>query len=221
MNSLKQRSTGGTGMRLLVAFIAVASLVLIIDAISRTSFQDVTSTQPLTLTVDEIAHMRYMREEEKLAHDVYLHFSNIWGNPVFGRIAQAEQRHTDAVLALLNAYKVPDPSAHKGLGEFVDPRLADLYRTLINKGEASVLAALMVGGLIEEVDIADLEIATASTQRPDLIQVYTTIHRGSRNHLRAFAKVLEQMGVTYQPQKLSASEVQGIITTPMEGGPPK
>ena len=217
MKSLKQRSTGVTGMWLLVVFIAVASLLLIIDSISRPAFQVVSRNQPLALTVDEIAKMRYMREEEKLAHDVYLHFSNIWGNPVFGRIAQAEQRHTDAVLALINTYKVPDPSAYKGAGEFADPKLADLYRTLINKGEASALAALKVGGLIEEVDIADLEIATASTQRPDLIQVYTTIHRGSRNHLRAFAKVLGQMGVTYQPQKLSASEVQGIITTPMEG----
>jgi hypothetical protein len=78
----------------------------------------------------------------------------------------------------------------------------------------------MAGGLIEEVDIADLEFATSSTSKPDIIQVYNNIHRGSRNHLRAFAGTLAQLGVVYQPQKLSAAEVRRILLSPMENGPP-
>ena len=46
------------------------------------------------------------------------------------------------------------------------------------------------------------------------------IHRGSRNHLRAFARTLAQNGITYQAQKLKFAEVQAILSTPMENGPP-
>ena len=191
-----------------------------ISVAGRASVMMSTPAANSTLSAHEIAHMRYMREEEKLAHDVYQHFANIWGTPIFGKIAQAEQRHTDAVLRLLNTYSLPDPSAHKDAGEFTDPQLASLYAALIEKGGESPANALMVGGLIEEVDIADLENATASTQRPDIIRVYTTIHRGSRNHLRSFAKALGRMGIAYIPQKLSLAEVQNILNTPMETGPP-
>ena len=172
------------------------------------------------LTEPEVAHMRYMREEEKLAHDVYVAMVNLWGAPIFGRIAQSELRHTEAVGRLLSAYGVPDPSLHRGPGQFEDENLAALYAALIKKGSQSVEQALWVGGLIEEVDIADLEHAVSSTTKPDIIRVYTNIHRGSRNHLRQFAGSLQQMGVAYAPQKLPAAEVQGILTTLMENGPP-
>jgi hypothetical protein len=173
------------------------------------------------LTAHEIAHMRYMREEEKLAHDVYQSFSGTWGVPVFGKIARAEQRHTEVVLGLLVFYGIPDPAANLGPGQFADPRLASLYSTLIEKGATSLTDALMVGGLVEEVDIADLENAVASTNRPDIIRVYENIHRGSRNHLRSFAGNLARSGIAYHPQKLGAAEVQSILSSPMENGPPR
>ena len=222
------RTSGSVTMWGLVLFMALALVILAIDHWTAPSpvanGPAVIAMVPVVgqsnLSDHEVAHMQYMREEEKLAHDVYLHFANIWGRPIFGKIAQAEQRHTDAVRTLLTAYGVADPSLHKGDGEFVDPTLSGLYRDLIKKGELSLTDALMVGGLIEEVDIADLEKATASTRRPDIIRVYTTIHRGSRNHLRSFARNLAQSGVGYAPQKLPAAEVQGILTSPMETGPP-
>ncbi len=172
------------------------------------------------LTEHEIAHIRYMREEEKLARDVYLALANQWNIPVFSKIAQAEQRHMDAVLGLLNRYGIPDPAANTEIGQFMDPSLASLFNTLMKKGSLSSTDALQVGGLIEEVDIADLEYAVASTNRNDIIRVYQNIHRGSRNHLRAFAGTLAQHGVVYQPQKLNSTEVQSILSSPMENGPP-
>ena len=173
-----------------------------------------------TLDQHEIAHMRYMREEEKLARDVYTVFSGYWGGPVFSQIATAEQRHMNAVLGLLQRYGIPDPVANAGLGQFTDSNLISMYETLVRKGEKSYADALYAGGLIEEVDIADLTFAISSTNRPDIIRVYNNIHRGSRNHLRAFAGALVQLGIPYQPQKLSAAEVQAILTSPMENGPP-
>jgi hypothetical protein len=225
----------------LAIFLIFSTAILIIDKIARisapSSAHQIETVQAIAvggratlgsslavpgsvLTVHEIAHMRYMREEEKLAHDVYLLLASQWGTPVFAKIAQAEQRHTDAVLGLLVRYGVPDPSAGAGPGQFTDSGLAALYQTLIQKGTVSLMDALMVGGLIEEVDIADLENAVASTTRPDIIRVYENIHRGSRNHLRSFAGALNQIGMAYQPQKLSTAEVDAILSTPIERGPP-
>ena len=219
-------------MMALAAFLVVSAALLLVDdlAVRRQISGGAVSASPATmitvagpgmgLTQHEIDHMRYMREEEKLAHDVYISLADLWGIPVFGRIALAEQRHTEAVLRLINAYGIADPAAGKGVGEFTDPNLAQLYTTLMTKGAATPQQALLVGGLIEEVDIADLEKAVASTNRPDIIRVYNNIHRGSRNHLRSFAKGLQQMGVPYQPQKLGLAEVTAILNSPMENGPP-
>ena len=160
-----------------------------------------------------------MREEEKLARDVYTVFSGYWGGPVFSQIATAEQRHMNAVLGLLQRYGIPDPVANAGPGEFTDSNLISMYKTLVRKGAKSYADALYAGGLIEEVDIADLTFAVSSTNRPDIVRTYNNIHRGSRNHLRAFAGALAQLGIPYQPQKLSAAEVQAILSSPMENGP--
>ena len=173
-----------------------------------------------TLDQHEIAHMRYMREEEKLARDVYTIFSGYWGGAIFSQIATAEQRHMNAVLGLLQRYGIPDPAATAGPGQFTDSNLISMYETLVRKGAKSYADALYAGGLIEEVDIDDLDFAVSSTNRPDVIRVYNNIHRGSRNHLRSFAGALAQIGITYQPQKLGAAEVQVILSSPMENGPP-
>jgi len=170
------------------------------------------------LTQAEIAHLRYMREEEKLARDVYQVMANQWGIQIFGKIATSEQRHMDAILGILKRYGVPDPARDTAPGEFRDPHLLELYQALIQKGMISSSEALSVGGMIEEVDIADLDLAMADTTRQDLIRVYDNIQRGSRNHLRSFAKSLDLNGVAYKAQHLSDELVRAIIYSPMEKG---
>jgi hypothetical protein len=39
-----------------------------------------------------------MREEEKLAHDVYMTLYEKWGQQIFKNIAASEETHTNAVL---------------------------------------------------------------------------------------------------------------------------
>ena len=48
--------------------------------------------------------------------------------------------------------------------------------------------------------------------------VYENLLRGSRNHLRAFVKVLAKHDVTYTPQILDQEEFDGIVSTPKETG---
>jgi hypothetical protein len=57
----------------------------------------------------ERADLLHMREEEKLARDVYLTLYNRWGLVIFRNIARSEQRHMDAIKTLLDRYNIPDP----------------------------------------------------------------------------------------------------------------
>ncbi|HAP76168.1 MAG TPA: ferritin [Acidimicrobiaceae bacterium] len=170
------------------------------------------------LTDEEIAALVWMREEEKLAHDVYSALGAIYDVQVFDNIAAAEQTHTEAVLALLARYGIADPAEGLGVGEFTDPTLQALYDQLVAVGSASMDAAFRVGAEIEELDIVDLQDRATTT--PDIQFVFGNLERGSRNHLRAFTKQLERSGETYVPTHLGQAEYDAIVAGGMEQGNP-
>ncbi len=180
------------------------------------------SDQPLAtvpsgeLSEEEREGILYMREEEKLARDVYLYLYDRWGLQIFQNIARSEQRHMDMVKVLIDRYGLEDPAKERGV--FTNPELQALYDELIERGNHSPEEALKVGALIEEVDIKDLKEWLSKADNVDIIQVYENLMRGSRNHLRAFTSVLRQYGVTYQPQILSMEEYTSIISGEMETG---
>ena len=139
------------------------------------------------LTAQETADMQYMREEEKLARDVYNVMYEKWQLRIFSNIAQSEQRHTDAVRSLIIKYAVTDPAATTAPGVFVNGDLQALYNELVSRGSVSKDAAIGVGVLIEQTDIADLKRARANTGKADILQVYGNLLDGSNNHLAAFS----------------------------------
>jgi hypothetical protein len=145
-----------------------------------------------TLDAAEIADLRYMREEEKLARDVYAALYARYGDAgrVFGAITKSESRHTLAVRRLLTAHKVTDPVASDVPGVFKDRDLQKLYADLVAQGETSLRAALRVGVAVEELDIDDLKACIARTSHADIERVYTNLQRASSNHLRAFQRHL-------------------------------
>lgn len=171
-----------------------------------------------SLSTAESASLTYMREEEKLAHDVYARLNTLWGSqtPVFGNIAQSEATHTEAVRLLLVRYSLPDPAANLGEGLFVAPVLQQLYYDLTAQGSTSLINALRVGAAIEEIDILDLENALPAIDNQDIRQVYANLLKGSRNHLRAFVQALAQQGVTYTPAYLTTDAYTAIVTTAFE-----
>ena len=165
-----------------------------------------------TLTDAEIEALQFMREEEKLARDVYLVMYDLWGFPVFQNIAGSEQVHTDAVLALLQTWNLADPAAGLGPGEFANADLQALYDQLIDMGSQSIEDALLVGALVEETDIADLEERMAVIQDPQIIQVFNNLDQGSQSHLRSYVGLWErQTGETYQPAILDAAYYAEIL----------
>ena len=164
------------------------------------------------LTPEEVSGLLKMREEEKLAHDVYVYLYELWGQNSFNNIAASEQTHADEVKVLLDAYSLTDPSAGKAAGEFTDPALQKLYNDLTAQGSQSLEEALKVGAAIEEIDILDLREQVKNTSSVDIQTVYQNLENGSNNHLRAYTGVYErQTGETYQPQYLSESDYQAII----------
>lgn len=164
------------------------------------------------LTAQEKSDLTFMREEEKLARDVYLTLYDVWGTPVFANIALSEQQHMDAILNLLNLYKLPDPAAGKLVGEFVNAELQELYHELVARGRHSVVEALKVGGVIEETDIEDLVTAMNTARPANIDNVYQNLLNGSYNHLRAFASNLQALtGQPYTAQVVSQSVVDSIL----------
>jgi hypothetical protein len=164
-----------------------------------TGISSVGNVQAVDLTATEKYWLTYMREEEKLARDVYLFLYDKWNSRIFTNISASEQTHMDAIKTLLVRYGIPDPAADKGQGEFTNQELQDLYNDLIQQGSISLVEALKVGVFIEETDISDLNEGIASTRRKDIKTVYSNLLQGSLNHLKAFVSNLANNGIIYEP----------------------
>ena len=171
------------------------------------------------LSAEEAAGILYMREEEKLARDVYYRLYEQWDLPIFSNIGSSEHTHTDAVKALIDKYELEDPASSLS-GTFSNAELQALYTTLVAEGSISLEAALEVGAAIEEIDILDLQNYLSATDNGDVQLVYENLMKGSRNHLRAFVATLARQGVEYSPRYLSQAEYDAIISSSVERGGP-
>jgi len=165
---------------------------------------------------DEIADLQFMREEEKLARDVYLVLRDAWGVQVFANISRSEQTHTDAVASMIELLGLKDPVVDDTVGIFVDPELAELYDEMVTQGLNSSVDALHAGATIEEVDMIDIQAAVDRADIPGIIGLYESLLCGSRNHLRAFTSHLEDAGYPYVAQFLDPAEVEAIVPSPRE-----
>jgi len=171
------------------------------------------------LSAEEVDGLLWMREEEKLAHDVYVTLYEKWNLPIFQNISQSELTHTDAVKSLLDRYSLADPAVGKDVGVFVNPTLQGLYDQLVTQGGQSLADALVVGATIEDLDIVDLQTRLAQTEKADIQLVYSNLMKGSRNHMRAFTQTLtSQTGASYTPQYLDQAAYEAIINSPTERG---
>jgi len=162
-----------------------------------------------TASSDDAASLTFMIEEEKLAHDLYVELGDAWDLRVFTNIASAEDQHAAQVRSLLDTYGLDDPTDGMAAGEFVDPALQDLYDTLLDMGLASRVDALNAAGLVEETDIMDLRSRASDSAAID--QVFSQLESGSENHLNAFVKNLDRLGVDYDAQVLDDADVAEIL----------
>jgi len=173
-----------------------------------------------TLSTGEINGLTLMREEEKLARDVYLTLAEKWQLPIFGNIAGAEQRHMDAVQMIFTTYEseIDDPGFDNETGVFANSELAGLYHQLVDKGNLSLVDALTVGATIEDLDLKDLEdlLGADGNDNAHVKLVYNNLAKGSRNHLRAFMRALTAQGGTYSPDHIEQETFDAILGSEME-----
>ncbi|MBU0655633.1 MAG: DUF2202 domain-containing protein [Gammaproteobacteria bacterium] len=173
------------------------------------------------LTPAETGTLLFVREEEKMARDVYLTLYDRWGLQVFQNIAlRSEQQHMDSIKLLIDNLGLADPVVSDAVGSFTNPDIAALYAQLVNRGLVSLDEALAVGSFIEEFDINDLQEAIDEamdgTNQLPVIQIYTNLMCGSRNHLRAFVGQIESTGDNYVAQVIDQQTVDLIADSSPE-----
>ena len=159
----------------------------------------------------EIESMLLMREEEKLARDVYAELYEAYGAQIFLNIFASESTHFDQMGVLLERYELEDPVLEPGV--FTNHHLQDLYDMLIPMGLSSLKNAYRVGAIIEEVDILDYLhfLEDQDVDNKDIRQVYTSLMNASENHLRGFVSNLLSIGVVYEPDYLSQELYDAIL----------
>ncbi len=159
-----------------------------------------------------------MREEEKLARDVYLTLYETWNQRIFRNIARSEQRHMNAVRVMFQKYGLTDPVMDDGVGVFTDPEMAALFQDLAQRGRLSLQEALTVGALIEDLDIYDLKIFLKRSDNQDVRVLFQNLQKGSRNHIRAFIRQMERFQLQYRARYLTPEELKEILDSPLERG---
>lgn len=189
-------------------------LVLLTSIMLSNCSDDVNDNVALIpLSQTEINDLKFLREEEKLAHDVYLFSFEKYQINIFNSISQSEQTHTESVLALLNKYGIVDPASAQ-IGVFNNQDLQALYTSLTAQASISLVEALKVGATVEDLDINDIDDFTVNTTKSDLLSVYNNLNCGSKNHIRSYSSQLAIYDVIYIPQFISIEEYNEIVSSP-------
>ncbi|WP_062467364.1 DUF2202 domain-containing protein [Demequina maris] len=160
----------------------------------------------------DAASLAAMADEERMARDLYVELADAWDLSTFDRIAGAEDRHLDAVLGLIEAYGLDDPTDGAEAGVYADADIQAMYDELLAQGSESVTAALGVGALVEETDIADLRAQDVDSDA--VATVYAHLEHASEHHLTAFVRALDASGATYEASVLDPAEVEDITGVP-------
>jgi hypothetical protein len=168
------------------------------------------------LSDTDVIDILFLKEEEKLARDVYATLAERWQLPIFANIAGAEQNHMNLVSLLFETYDLEDPITDDAIGAFTDPVLSDLFDSLVTAGSTSFVDALVVGATIEDMDLADLDAMTQGTANQHLRLIAFNLAKGTRNHLRAFVRALGAQQVTYVPQYLDQETFDQVIESTRE-----
>jgi hypothetical protein len=169
------------------------------------------------LNESELTSLIKMKDEEKLARDVYSALYQKWGSTVFSRISTAENNHLNAIVGILQYYNSTDTLISEA-GMFADMNVQNLYNSLVAKAYETIEDAYKTGALIEEMDIKDLRDALTATSNANITLVFENLERGSRNHLRSFYNQLTALGLVYTPIYITEADYSQIVSSAMEKG---
>lgn len=166
----------------------------------------------IPMTETEINSVVYQRENQKFARDLYLKFNDSWDLAAFENMAESEQSHMDALLLLIEQYKLTDPVGNNEIGIFTDPELQIRFVDALEAGMTGEVDALWMAAMVQEREIVDLGAALQSFVENDHLQlIYSNLLTASEAHLRVFVQYLKLRDVEYEPQILSVEAFAAII----------
>lgn len=196
-------------MKTMIYLWAISLMLVSTSSCKKQSMDDV--TQISSLTENEKSNLLHLREEEKLARDVYRYAYDKYQMNIFNNISASEQKHMDRVLEVLNTYALDDPASTED-GVFYNTEIQDLYYQLTDKVDSSLLEALMVGATIEDLDIYDIDDFLATTNKQDIIDMYESLKCASKNHIRSFTDKINSNEGTYEAQYISSNYYEQILS---------
>jgi len=171
------------------------------------------TTTAQELNQDEIRDLRYTREEQKMALDLYQEFYMLYEHHVFDQIASSEEKNMEKVRNLLDVYGLVDPitGIRELRGKFNNPTIQQHYDRFYALGIQSRTDALKVGAQVEEQDISHLQVQLSRTDNPLLQRTYEQLLQDSQKHLQAFVRNLEMEGQDYQATILSEERLKELL----------
>jgi len=232
MNTFKRILIDGL-VGFVVALGAATAMAMAIALAGKAAYA---SMDGVVVDYNEQTHLAFMREEEKLARDVYIRLSTMYpDHPIFGNIDDSEQRHTEAVRDMLVKYGLEDPNTNDNVGVYTGEDygwyFTEKFHELIERASISELEALYVGAFIEELDMMDInqcprvivetdneindvtECGRVYTDNADIDNLYASLLDGSDSHLVAYVRNIERyIGKgNYQAQVLPQEQVDEIL----------
>lgn len=157
------------------------------------------AAEPATVAAaDTTVNLTEMREEERMARDLYTKLAASSKSEVFTRIAASEQRHLEAVERLIEAAGQDADALSDKAGTYSVPELQKLYDEWLKEGSVSAKAAYQVGVELETADIAHLK-ALDTEDGSQTERVVANLLRASEHHLDAFQASLEGKAVNLGP----------------------
>lgn len=166
------------------------------------------------LTDAEINSIMSLREEEKVAYDVYTFMFEKYESKVFKNIAENEKDHMDKIKELIIQFNLNDPlsgiSDQKGV--FNNKKMQALYDEMIMAGNYGLLDALRAAARFEETDIIDLRNDLSAASDQTVVNTYINLESSSQDHLRALVKVIKDEGISYKPSYLSKEDFDKIMS---------
>ncbi|OFW58356.1 MAG: hypothetical protein A2133_01910 [Actinobacteria bacterium RBG_16_64_13] len=133
-----------------------------------------------------------LREQVKLARDVYAAMSTRWNTPMFQHAAAVEGPHMASVKLLLDWYRVDDPVRANPPGVFSDRRLQTAYSHLIAQGTPSLEDAYKTGAAIETELITLLLDLTGDSCPRDINLIAQALLTSAQSNLASFTRLVDR-----------------------------
>jgi hypothetical protein len=177
-------------------------------------------TPPFDSTADlsatEIEFIFAVREDEKVARDLYKAFFEKYQLKAFDNIARAEANHMRAAEMLFTYYEIDFPAAGD-YGMFADSARQANYNKYLLQG-ATALDAFKVMAYLEEENIVYYGEVLSDISNPNIKLVIENLARASENHLRAAIRQITALGGTYQAMIMTEEQFKAIIAKGFEQG---